>query len=36
METQADKHLAEGEFWSEPLFKDSKPSRWEDTEGERT
>ena len=28
-ETLADKGLAQGEFWSQPLYKDSRPARWE-------
>ena len=29
VETLADRELAEGEWWSQPLFRDSRPSRWE-------
>ena len=29
VETLADRELAEGEWWSQPLFLDSRPSRWE-------
>jgi len=36
VETLADRELAEGEWWSQPLFRDSKPARWEGDGGADT
>lgn len=35
-ETLADKDLVDGEYWSQPLFKDTRPARWEGDGGDDT